>query len=158
MASSATGARLGTATDLLRDVSSTYVLIFNEGQPDEGVYTLQGRQTPTSYVLSFEASEEAARFADLLQAEGFDLAAPVEWRSDRIAEFCSCTGFELGFVPVGTLITPPENNSYDLDAYNQLAKETEKAEEKAEEAARDRKPATHLTKEIQLLEHLYNDL
>ena len=46
-----------------------WVLIFNAGQQNEGVYTLQGR---TAYVLAFERTDDAERFAQLLQADGFD--------------------------------------------------------------------------------------
>jgi hypothetical protein len=139
---------------VLEGVRVSYVLIFNLGQPEEGVYTLQGRQSPTSYVLAFEGPEEAARFAELLQAEGFDLAAPVEWATDRVTDFCTSMGFEIGFVPSGTLITPPENNSYDVEAYEQL-KDSDAREAEVE---RERRPAQGLTIEVNNLEHLFFDL
>jgi hypothetical protein len=53
-------------------LDSAYVLIFNAGQQDEGVYTLQGRAAQANaYVLAFELNDDAGRFAQLLQAEGF---------------------------------------------------------------------------------------
>ena len=43
--------------------------------PDEGVYTLQGRETSLdTYVLGFELKDEADRFATLLEAQGFGMA------------------------------------------------------------------------------------
>merc|ERR550537_1674110 len=160
MASSQTGARLGTYKELLRGVERAFVLIFNHGQPEEGVYTLQGRQTPTSYVLTFEHADEAARFAELLQAEGFDLAKPVPWYRERVSEFCESTGFELGFVPVGTLITPPENNSYDVEAYEELAQQDglDPVGTDRKAAFADSHPATDMQKEISMLEHIFKDL
>lgn len=160
MASSQTGARLGTSQELLRGVERAFVLIFNHGQPDEGVYTLQGRQTPTSYVLTFEHADEAARFAELLQAEGFDLAKPVPWYRERVSEFCESTGFELGFVPVGTLITPPEHNSYDVEAYEELAQKDglDAIGTDRKSAFADSHPATDMQKEISMLEHIFKDL
>ena len=57
---------------MLQGLSAAYVLIFNAGQQDEGVYTLQGRSSPASaYVLAFERDDDAERFSQLLQAEGF---------------------------------------------------------------------------------------
>lgn len=128
MAESETGARLGEPTELLRGMSRAVLLIFNEGMHDEGVYTLQGRQTPASYVLAFERVEEAERFAEMLVAEGFDQARAVDWHADRITEFCLASDFELGLVPTGTLLKPPETNSYDVDAYNELEKKFSEGE------------------------------
>merc|ERR1719263_2767822 len=70
----------------------SWVLIFNAGQEDEGLYTLQGQQRGT-YVLAFENQDEAARFATLLQADGFDEPAPTAWQKDQLSEFCAerCT-------------------------------------------------------------------
>jgi hypothetical protein len=106
------GAKLGVAHELL-DSRDVYVLIFNEGKADEGVYTLQDGGTPQSYVLAFEEQDEAARFAMLLQAEDFDLPSPVNWPSSQVTNFCSAAGFMLGLVPEGTLLVPPQTNSFE---------------------------------------------
>lgn len=64
--------RLGSPHSVLQGLDSAYVLIFNAGQQDEGVYTLQGRAAQANaYVLAFELNDDAGRFAQLLQAEGF---------------------------------------------------------------------------------------
>ena len=63
----------GDADDVLREekVEAPWVLIFNKGREDEGMYTLQGRETPEkgsgTFVMAFERQEEASRFSMLLQ-------------------------------------------------------------------------------------------
>ena len=113
--------RLGGPSDVLAGLKAAYVLIFNPGKFDEGVYTLQGRaaQSP-AYVLAFEADDEAHRFAQLLQAEGFDLATCCRWEPDQLTSFCDMGAFEVSLVPSGALITPPVKNEYDLDAFERL--------------------------------------
>ena len=85
---------------VLNDVNEAWVLIFNHGQHDEGVYTLQGRASrAAAYVLAFERTEDADRFAQLLQAEGFDLATPLRWDTNQLSAFCSAGEFEVSLVP-----------------------------------------------------------
>jgi hypothetical protein len=113
--------KLGNPGYVLAGMNAAYVLIFNAGQHDEGVYTLQGRASSThSYVLAFEATDDADRFAQLLQAEGFDLATPLCWESEQLINFCTAGDFEVSLVPGGGLITPPAKNEYDHDAFEQL--------------------------------------
>jgi len=119
--SAGNSAQLGPPTEVLRGRPTAWVLIFNAGRNDEGVYTLQGRSTPiSSYVLAFEETDEALRFAHLLQAEGFDLPQPMQWHAEQLRTFCESGQFELGMVPTGALLTPPTHNEYDEDAYERL--------------------------------------
>ena len=73
LANQRTGTEFGEPRSLLRQhkAESAWVLLFNPGERNEGVYTLQGRETPGAphgtYVLAFEEQEEASRFAMLLQ-------------------------------------------------------------------------------------------
>ena len=69
LAAARAGTVFGCAAALLREhkVRGSWVLIFNEGQDDEGLYTLQGSeasgaQHEGTYVLAFEQLEEASRF------------------------------------------------------------------------------------------------
>ena len=72
IAEAGSSAQLGPADEVLRGLPVAWVLIFNHGRNDEGVYTLQGRSTPvSSYVLAFEQTDEAERFAQLLQVRAF---------------------------------------------------------------------------------------
>lgn len=126
---------LGPAEKVLSGRQNVWVLIFNQGQMDEGVYTLQGRHTPaSSYVLAFDQTDEACRFAQLLQAEGFDMPAPIQWRAEQIRQFCESGCFELGIVPTGALLTPPAHNEYDADAFDKLHQEVE-GEDTSDEGA-----------------------
>ena len=103
--------RLGPPEHVLAGLQAAYVLVFNPGQHDEGVYTLQGRASEAhSYVLAFEATDDADRFAQLLQAEGFDLATPSIWDARQLTSFCSMGDFEVSLVPTGGMITPPAKN------------------------------------------------
>jgi hypothetical protein len=107
-------ATCGRAERVLSGHDHAWVLIFNPGKHNEGVYTLQGQPSePSTYVLAFEQTDDAQSFAALLQAEGFELATPLRWDSPRLLEFCDAGGFEVSFVPQGTIITPPTKNEYD---------------------------------------------
>jgi len=128
--------RCGRADSVLTGVAEAWVLIFNLGRQDEGVYTLQGRETRTSsYVLAFEQPDDADRFAQLLQADSFDGATPLRWDSHQLAAFCDAGEFEISLVPQGALLTPPSKNEYDLDAFDRMAFDRLHAEVEAREAA-----------------------
>ena len=111
LAAARAGTVFGCAADLLREhkVRGSWVLIFNAGQDDEGLYTLQGSeasgaQHEGTYVLAFEQLEEASRFAMLLQAQGFDMPTATEWPAEQLSDFCASTDFGLGFVPTEALL------------------------------------------------------
>jgi hypothetical protein len=117
----ASSTRVGEPERVLNGLGQAWVLIFNLGQHDEGVYTLQGRSAqPSSYVLAFECTDEAVRFAQLLQAEGFDMATPSCWDVEHLSTFCKAGSFEVSLVPEGSLITPPTKNEYDTEAFERL--------------------------------------
>lgn len=89
--------------------------------PDEGVYTLQGRETSLdTYVLGFELKDEADRFATLLEAQGFGMPDTMLWPTEQLSEFCSAAAFGLSFVPQNTLFMPPDHNYFDVDAFAAL--------------------------------------
>jgi len=113
------GMLLGKPRELLQNnkVNEPWVLIFNSGRDDEGVYTLNGREDEKTYVLAFEQHDEASRFATLLQAQGFDLATPTRWLANRLNEFCSVAEFGLGLVPHGAMLLPPSRSFYDVGAF-----------------------------------------
>jgi hypothetical protein len=117
----ASTAKCGEPERILHGIDSAWVLIFNVGRHDEGVYTLQGRAScPTAYVLAFERTDDAERFAQQLSSEGFDLAKPLQWDVAQISAFCSAGEFEISLVPDGALITPPNKNEYDLEAFDRI--------------------------------------
>jgi len=119
------GTVFGDPASLLRQykMDAAWVLLFNAGQRNEGVYTLQGREkfatNHGTYVLAFERHGEASRFAMLLQAQGFDMATATKWTSALLGKFCSMAGFKLGFVPDEALVVPPKRNVFVEQSYKQ---------------------------------------
>ena len=101
-------------------VNLLFVLLFNKGESNQGVYTLKSCHASKEgdYLLAFECNDEASRFALMLQAEGFDLPSPTIWESDDLVSFCTDTEFSLGFVPDGAIVLPPELNKYDESAFS----------------------------------------
>jgi len=88
-------------------LEAAHVLIFNPGQQNEGVYTMQGTEDGKTYVLGFELSDDADRFAQLLHADGLDLAVPSRWGFEQFHAFCTESQFEVSLVPEGSFIAPP---------------------------------------------------
>jgi hypothetical protein len=109
----------GPPDDVLGCARAVYVVIFNEGTPNEGVYTLQSRDDPArTHLLTFEHTEDADRFASLLQGQGLpELGKPVLWDAENTKEYCNTCEYAVTHVPVGTMFTPPRNNSVDEDAF-----------------------------------------
>ena len=111
----------GQPTEVLRKqkVDTPWVLIFNAGTSDEGMYTLQGRKTSDkcsgTFVLAFERREEASRFSMLLQAQGFGMPTAAAWDAEELSDFCASADFGIGFVPTDALLFPPQNNYFDAD-------------------------------------------
>jgi hypothetical protein len=135
-----------------RKYSGAHVLLFKPGQEDEGVYTLQGRSDARTFMVAFVGMEEALRFAELLQAEGFDLPAPTEWDTSQLTSFCSAAGFLLALVPQGALFLPPKHNVYDSAAYAQLHKRAAEGESEVSTL-----PDETLTRFRDMLERMFNE-
>merc|ERR1719499_105254 len=92
-----------------------WVLIFNEGQDNEGVYT-HSEQGGSDSLLAFESLDDAQHFAQVLQSKGFDLATPLHWSGGRLTTICERAGLEMNLVPSGSLPTPPsERRQADFD-------------------------------------------
>jgi hypothetical protein len=114
----------GPADDVMRFRMMAYVVVFNRGTPNEGVYTLETMDGGSiRQLLTFENAEDASRYARLLQGEAFTVvgnersvslnAQPFMWDTRRIEQFCHGGDFEVALVPSGGTITPPETNMYD---------------------------------------------
>jgi hypothetical protein len=86
--------------DLHANLEYGWVLLFNAGTVEEGVYTVQDDDT-TTFVLAFEDHEDATRFARQLEAEEFDLPTVSNWEMDILTEFCEADDFRIGWVPQG---------------------------------------------------------
>ena len=103
---------VGSATQMLGSMKSAWVLVFHLGTDDEATYMLQDRQSPTAeqLLLTFELQEDALRFSQQLEAEGFpgaELAQPVERKTDYLRGFCEHFSLRVAGVPAGMLALPP---------------------------------------------------
>ena len=93
-----------------------FVLLFNVGTDNEGIHTLkltppeEEGGDPYDVVLAFEEEEDATRFSLLLEAQDFPTPTVESIDRTEIEEFCLGAGYELKFIPVGTLAVPPETN------------------------------------------------
>ena len=88
------------------------MLLFNAGQANEGVYTLDMLQHGAPAILAFETTADADDFAQSLSNEGFDLARACRWDANQLTEFCSWGGYAVELVPPGMNPTPPATNEY----------------------------------------------
>lgn len=108
-------AKVGKPQQVMQGQREAYVLIFRPGAQDEGVYTLQGTPrepaSATSFVLAFERTDDATHFAQLLHAQGFDVATPLSWSSYDLVSFCDGAGYEVSLVPGGAQIEPPPKHA-----------------------------------------------
>jgi len=92
-----------------------YVLLFNPGTENEGIYTLKMQEDERNVVLMFESEEDATRYGLLLEAQDF-LSPNVEAiDSEEVEEFCEEAQYECVLVPEGTLAIPPETNLDETD-------------------------------------------
>ena len=94
-----------------------HVLLFDAGTDQEGIHSLElnGR----TVVLLFEDSDDAERYAGLLEAQDFPVPTVEPLDREEMDLFCGEAGYEARFVPAGflpqsaedrLLIAPPERN------------------------------------------------
>lgn len=91
-----------------------YVLLFNAGNGQEGIHTLnmEGR----NIVLMFEDEDDALRFSGLLEAQDFPPLAVEAIEDEEVIDFCSGANYDCQLVPQGqSLFMPPEKNLDTLD-------------------------------------------
>ena len=94
-----------------------HVLLFDAGTDQEGIHSLElnGR----TVVLLFEDSDDAERYAGLLEAQDFPVPTVEPLDREEMELVCGEAGYEARFVPAGflpqsaedrLLIAPPERN------------------------------------------------
>jgi Protein of unknown function (DUF3110) len=83
-----------------------YVILFNANKGSEGVYSLA--LNGVNIVLAFQEKTEARRYALMLEAQEFPAPHVGEFSAAELKTFCGDSGFRLGLVPKGSLLTPPE--------------------------------------------------
>ncbi|CAM9804531.1 unnamed protein product [Ascophyllum nodosum] len=98
---------------LRQKLLKAYVLVYNQGQAEEGVYTLfvEGRNV----LRAWEEKTEAARYALMLRTEDLPLGKPTELRMMEIISFCKENGVGLELVPRGRGLQPPSINKPEFD-------------------------------------------
>lgn len=99
------------------NLKSLWVIVFtNANDGSDGVYSLTVSEE--HIVLAFEDRTEAQRYALCLETQEFPSPQVCELDSAELRKFCGESGFRLGFVPRGALITPPEESAIeDLDSW-----------------------------------------
>merc|ERR550537_1366482 len=109
----------GPPEAVLSRAETVYVVIFNEGTENEGVYTLQAQDGPSrTHLLTFEDTEDAERFAAMLQGQGLPASGNAcMWDAGKTMEYCMSCEYAVTLVPYGTLFSPPQNNSIDEEAF-----------------------------------------
>ena len=115
--SNATSHALSEADDLefvnaFEKLEGLWVIVFtNAADGTEGVYSLSIGEE--SIVLAFQEKEEAQRYALCLEVQEFPMPQICMMDSEELRNFCGEAGFRLGFVPTGSLISPPEESAID---------------------------------------------
>jgi hypothetical protein len=118
-----------------------HVLLFDAGTDQEGIHSLElnGR----TVVLLFEDSDDAERYAGLLEAQDFPVPTVEPLDREEMELFCGQAGYEARFVPAGflpqsaedrLLIAPPERN---MDVTNWQEQRELQEQEQAGESAPD---------------------
>lgn len=114
-----------------------HVLLFDAGTDQEGIHSLElnGR----TVVLLFEDSDDAERYAGLLEAQDFPVPTVEPLDREEMELFCGEAGYEARFVPAGflpqsaedrLLIAPPVRNM-DVTNWQEQREQQEQAGESA---------------------------
>ena len=86
---------------------AAWVLIFDGGTPEEGVYTIEDIITQKTSIIAFLRFKDAYTFAKVLTKEGYTMPTPMQWTADDLARFCKTGGYHIIVVPYGHALTPP---------------------------------------------------
>jgi hypothetical protein len=121
-----------------------HVLLFDAGTDSEGIHSLEiGGRT---VVLLFENSDDAERYAGLLEAQDFPVPSIEALDRVEVEAFCSEAGYEPRFIETGFLpgsdeerlfISPPESNRDVSRWKEEIDTEDESARDAASEGESD---------------------
>jgi hypothetical protein len=90
-----------------------FVILFNAGTDNEGIYSMRVGDRDT--ILMFLKEDDAIRFALMLEAQDFPPATVEEFDSEEIEMFCEEAGYEAKLIEEGMLAVPPEITLEDTD-------------------------------------------
>jgi hypothetical protein len=149
----------GSADAVLKQAQTVYVVIFNEGTEREGVYTLQSKGDGRPHLLTFESTDDADRFVDLLQGQGLnEMGKPLMWEVGMARDFCDSCEYAVMLVPTGTVFMPPRSNCVDEEAFR-IREEIRNFEAEAADGQMDAENGMlgldTYTSEREMLERLY---
>lgn len=103
------------SVQLIRDfenLRNVWVIVFtNANDNSEGIYSLS--IADENIVLAFQDKEEAQRYAMCLEQQEFPSPKITDLETKELSDFCTESDFRLGFVPKGSLISPPEESAID---------------------------------------------
>jgi Protein of unknown function (DUF3110) len=106
-----------------------FVLLFNAGKDNEGIYTQ--KVGDRDKVLMFESEDDATRYALMLEAQDFLAPAVEAIDAEEVKEFCQSAGYDWEIVPDGVgVMMPPEAN---VEKTDWQANTEEKAQENTEQ-------------------------
>lgn len=110
----------GKYIEQFESVEALWVIVFTSKEDKEGVYSLSVGDE--NIVLAFQEQAEANRYAKLLEVQDFPAAKVYKLAARELRDFCTNEGFRLGFVPSGSLITPPEESAIEDSDYWRIKK------------------------------------
>eukprot|EP00427_Karlodinium_veneficum_P009840 CAMPEP_0169081166 /NCGR_PEP_ID=MMETSP1015-20121227/10863_1 /TAXON_ID=342587 /ORGANISM="Karlodinium micrum, Strain CCMP2283" /LENGTH=337 /DNA_ID=CAMNT_0009140931 /DNA_START=407 /DNA_END=1420 /DNA_ORIENTATION=+ len=101
--------QVGRADDMIKGISSVWVLVSNLGNSQEVVYTMQGRTgRDPLYVLAFEQQSDAERYAHLAGLSRRSVhMTPIKWKAEQLRSFCHRGGLEVALGRHGQTLIPP---------------------------------------------------
>jgi hypothetical protein len=114
---------MGRVDDIIRGVSTVWVLISNLGNSREAIHVMKGevkRWPEPSFILAFEHPHDAKRYAGVATTAEFQLT-PVEWPLQQLRDFCRFENFEVAFAR-NFVIPPTTESRYEYDVYTKAVR------------------------------------
>jgi len=100
---------------IILESQRAFALVFNPRTDNEGIYSRRSGENGLDMILCFEENDDAVRYAEMLAAQDFPEATPVEMDTRMLLDFCDDGGHTLGLVKSGVLVVPPEATVPEFD-------------------------------------------
>jgi hypothetical protein len=113
------GTHMGRVDDIIRGVSTVWVLISNIANSREAIHVMKGEVN--YFILAFEHPHDAKRYAGVASTAEFDLT-PVEWPLQQLRDFCRFESFEVAFAR-NFVIPPTTEDQYEYDVYTKAVRQ-----------------------------------
>eukprot|EP00172_Hildenbrandia_rubra_P000405 Plantae.Rhodophyta-Hildenbrandia_rubra.ctg11955.p1 GENE.Plantae.Rhodophyta-Hildenbrandia_rubra.ctg11955~~Plantae.Rhodophyta-Hildenbrandia_rubra.ctg11955.p1 ORF type:complete len:267 (-),score=91.72 Plantae.Rhodophyta-Hildenbrandia_rubra.ctg11955:166-966(-) len=132
---------LGKAAQAYGSASKLFVIMFTRKRGEDGIYSLA--MNGENFILAFEVRIEASKFAKMLEAQSLPPSKVVPMSRKDLEEFCNRTKFQLGFVPKGLIITPPDE-AIGIDEWKDDGKRNGRKKKESEELKQMREKLENL--------------